>query len=179
MNPIYKENFMSGELVEKIFKEVLDLPWITERTARREYFMSFIPRVYSYGNKHLGETEYTSNDFSPSVAVLCRMLNFANSNNYNVCFLNRYEDDKQHLGWHSDNFPGMDETQPIGVVSLGAEREIYWRLKGDSPVINKQRLAHGSLWVMPAGFQDLYLHKIPKGDRPCGVRISLTFRSFK
>jgi hypothetical protein len=32
---------------------------------------------------------------------------------------------------------------------------------------------------MPAGFQIDNLHKIPKNDKPCGGRISLTFRKFK
>lgn len=32
---------------------------------------------------------------------------------------------------------------------------------------------------LPAGYQATHLHRIPKHDRPCGWRISLTFRSFK
>ncbi len=47
------------------------------------------------------------------------------------------------------------------------------------PPENKQRLKSGSLFVMPAGFQDLYHHRIPRSDRECGTRISLTFRRHK
>ena len=182
MKPSYCKLDMGDNFIESIFSEVKSLSWVTERSARREYFMSFVPRTYSYGNRGMGDVKYESNEFSPLVKILCRRLNFANGNNFNVCFLNRYDDEKQHLGWHADNFPGMDPEKPIAVVSLGAEREIWWKPmgeKGKVPEDQRQLLEHGSVFTMPAGFQDGYLHKIPKWDRPCGTRIRLTFRSFK
>jgi len=42
-----------------------------------------------------------------------------------------------------------------------------------------KRLVFKQLFIMPPGYQDNFYHKIPKHDRPCGWRISLTFRSFK
>ena len=75
----------------------------------------------------------------------------------------------------------MDLDHPIAVVSLGAEREIWWKdkhFKGTIPQENRQLLKNGSLFIMPAGFQNDHLHKIPRCDRPCGIRISLTFRYF-
>lgn len=36
-----------------------------------------------------------------------------------------------------------------------------------------------SCFIMPAGFQDNHVHRIPKHNRPCGARISLTFRKYK
>lgn len=182
MRPSYTKIDFGADYLASLFNEVKNLNWVTERSARQEYFMSFVPRTYSYGNRHSGDVEYRSNGFSPDVALLCARLNFANTNKYNVCFLNRYDDEKQHLGWHADDFPGMDETKPIAVVSLGAEREIWWKPKGEKGIVppdQRQLLEHGSVFTMPPGFQDGYLHKIPKWDRPCGVRISLTFRSFK
>lgn len=50
---------------------------------------------------------------------------------------------------------------------------------GNIPDEDKYLLADGSLFVMPSGFQKYYLHKIPKSDRECGGRISLTFRKYK
>jgi alkylated DNA repair dioxygenase AlkB len=40
----------------------------------------------------------------------------------------------------------------------------------------KLLLPHGSLCIMPPGFQQTHQHRIPKADRDVGVRISLTFR---
>ena len=46
------------------------------------------------------------------------------------------------------------------------------------PMDQRVLLQTNSLFIMPIGYQDNYLHRIPKHDRPCGWRISLTFRSF-
>ena len=184
MNPIYwPDCFYKADpnWSDAIFEEVKALEWLDERSARREYFMSSKDREYSYGNRFQGEQTYKSKPFSPLVQEFMSLINEIEKTELNVCFLNRYENEQQHLGWHADEFPGMREDQPIAVVSVGAEREIWWKektFKGNIPPENKQLLGHGSTWIMPAGFQDIYLHKIPKHDRPCGVRISLTFRSF-
>lgn len=145
-------------------------------------------------------------------------MNVALGTEFNAIFLNKYDDEKQHLGWHADDFEGMRQDQPIVVLSLGAEREIWLKDKrgfpcplcerGAAPAEfdpekapsgcegcggtgflaippksrqpERQRvlLEEGSLFIMPVGYQDRYLHRIPKHDRPCGWRISLTFRSF-
>lgn len=184
MNPIYLKpnDLVSDGSFATLFEEVKELEWLTERSARQEYFMSDKDREYSYGNKHQGDLTYKSKPFSFLVKEFMELLNYKTNTEYNVCFLNRYENEQQHLGWHADDFPGMREDQPIAVLSLGAEREIWWKeksFKGVVPLENRQFLEHGSVWIMPAGFQDIYFHKIPKHDKPCGVRISLTFRSFK
>lgn len=44
---------------------------------------------------------------------------------FNGCFLNKYDNQHQHLGWHADDFVGMDADAPIAVMSFGAEREIW------------------------------------------------------
>jgi len=206
---------------EKLEEECLKLDWLTKRTARHEYFMSQTPTEYSYGNKSLGDESYISMPFTTEVKNLMFWLNQDLGANFNGCFLNKYDTEKQHLGWHADDFEGMDPSQPIAVVSLGAEREIWLKRKyepcqtcggskkidagilfggeyiskvtcprcegnGDSenfvkgllPQENRILLERGSLFVMPKGFQDTYFHRIPKHDRPCGWRISLTFRSF-
>lgn len=164
-----------------VFANLLTLPWLEVTEARKEYFMSDIPRSYDYG-KGLGRRTYHSNPYNTLVEGMLSALNNQFDTNYNVCFLNRYDDEKKQLGWHSDDSPEMDTNHPIAVVSLGVKREIWWRPIGFSGVIPKewrQLLQHGSLFIMPPGFQELYQHKIPKCDRECGIRISLTFRRYK
>ena len=99
----------------------------------------------------------------------------------NGAFLNRYENEKQHLGWHSDDFVEMDHTAPVCVVSFGEAREIWWRKIGESGLVpseQRQKLSPGSLFIMPPGFQHTHEHRIPRGDREMTPRISLTFRRF-
>ena len=86
------------------------------------------------------------------------------------------------LGWHSDDSHSIDHNEGIAVVSFGAEREIWWKMKGEKGVVpdsNRRVLKNGLLFYMPPGFQDTHLHRIPKHDRDCGPRVSLTFRKYK
>lgn len=141
--------------------------------------MSDLPRSYTYGTPPF-DREYHSSPYSPVVEAIRWFLNL-DGLAYNVCFLNRYDEQKNQLGWHADDSPEMDRNHPIAVVSFGAEREIWVRPNGWTgpiPAEWRYRLPDGSLFVMPAGFQDGYQHRIPKSDRPCGIRISLTFRRY-
>lgn len=164
-----------------LFARLMDLEWLTLTEARKEYFMSDLTRSYTYGAGPHART-YVSSPFSDDVMLLLTRLNALSRASYNVCFLNRYDDQKNQLGWHADDSPEMDPDHPIAVVSLGAEREIWWKRKEESgavPPEQRQKLGHGSLFIMPAGFQATHLHRIPKADREVGVRISLTFRRYR
>lgn len=177
---IYKDGFMEDAYITSLREELLSLPWETRRTARQEYFMADTRRDYTYGGAY-PET-YWSQPFSEMVENLKRTLNMRLGAEFNVCFLNKYDNEKNHLGWHADDFIGSRTDQPIAVVSFGAEREIWTKpkaYKGEIPDEWKYVLKEGSLFLMPVGFQDTHLHRIPKHDRPCSWRISLTFRSFK
>jgi alkylated DNA repair dioxygenase AlkB len=178
MNPIYKHPFIRA--ADFALEELLDLEWLDVTEARREYFMSDTPRSYVYGNG-VGTREYHSKPLAGCVKSIMQFLNGDFQSSYNICFLNRYDNQHQHLGWHADDSPSMDQGHPIAVVSLGVEREIWWKEKehkGVVPKANRRLLEHGSLFIMPAGFQDSYYHRIPKCDRECGTRISLTFRRY-
>jgi alkylated DNA repair dioxygenase AlkB len=167
--------------IEKVEEGLLALPWETKRAARHEYFMSETIGVdYEYGGDD--GIHYTSKPFSKDVKNIMDVTNDVLGSELNACFLNKYDNEKQHLGWHADDFAGMREDQPIAVVSFGAERDIWVKLqdaKGVVPEEDRFPLGRCSLFVMPPGFQDTHFHRIPKHPQPCGWRISLTFRSFK
>lgn len=181
LRPHYQDNYLDSSSACLMFAHLLhELDWLKVTEARQEYFMSDAPRSYTYG-KPPNDREYHSNPYSQYVLELLWKLNEDLESEFNVCFLNRYDTQKHQLGWHADDSPSMDASHPIAVVSLGAEREIWWRLqrdKGVTPPQQRQLLANGSLFVMPAGFQGLYHHRIPKADREVGTRISLTFRRY-
>lgn len=175
----YRQDYIKN--YEGIKTELLNLNWLTKRTARHEYFMAEKQMDYSYGNTGLGAKNYKSEPFSPLVLEVMEALNEDLGTSFNACFLNKYDNEQQHLGWHADDFAGMRQDQPIAVISFGAEREIWVKPKPQTGVVppnQRIKLNEGSLFIMPAGYQDVYFHRIPKHDRPCGWRISLTFRSF-
>lgn len=196
MDPVYippPKKAEHAQAVALLFAHLRDdLTWLEVTAARKEYFMSDRPRAYRYKTFD-GEREYRSAPFTPPVLglragfALLRLFPLdlvglgAAALDFNVCFLNRYDTQHGHLGWHADDSPEMSHDHPIAVVSLGAEREIWWKPKaekGETPPDRRRLLEHGSVFVMPAGFQREYLHRIPKCDRACGTRISLTFRHY-
>jgi alkylated DNA repair dioxygenase AlkB len=97
---------------------------------------------------------------------------------FDTCFLNRYLNQRDSLGWHADNEPEMDNERPILTVSLGAEREIWFRPLNNLSDVTKVLLRNSSLCVMAPGMQQTHQHRIPKASFICGERISLTFRGY-
>jgi alkylated DNA repair dioxygenase AlkB len=182
--PTYMNNTFAPDADAMLRHLLLDLTWLEVTPARKEYFMSDVPRSYAYkvrddAGSHM--RDYHSSRYTPPVDVIREQLNAALDARFNVCFLNRYDDQRNHLGWHADDSPEMDHDHPIAVVSFGVVREIWWKPKlhkGPIPAEWRRELEPGSVFVMPAGFQRDYLHRIPKCDRQCGVRVSLTFRRY-
>jgi alkylated DNA repair dioxygenase AlkB len=153
-----------------------DVPWLTRTSARRECFMALTPSSYTYGSG-TGIRTYESVEMAPWVRDVMAEL----GEDYNVCFLNRYDSEGDALGWHSDDSDGTDLTHPIAVISIGEPREIWWRKRGTPGIVPaecRRLLESGSLFVMPAGFQKDNEHRIPKGSRAMGRRVSLTFRRY-
>jgi alkylated DNA repair dioxygenase AlkB len=183
--------FRNGFTDVKLEDVLLSTPWVEVTDARQECFMSATPgETYTYGSGR-GVRTYTSVAYSELVKQVQHELNRDDIDgldgamrdvfHYNVCFLNRYDDAHKQLGWHSDDSPGMLHEHPIAVVSFGEPREIWWRpfgFKGVVPNDQRQLLEHGSVFVMPPGFQLTHQHRIPKGDREMGCRVSLTFRRY-
>lgn len=176
---VYKEDFSAN--TEGVFESLLkDTPWINKGGAPRdECFMSLDPsKTYSY-NSGPAKREYSPSWMSFEVLSLMEKLNNELKLKFNVCVLNYYKSEKEWLGWHADDSPEQDLNHPIAVISFGAIREIWvkpFSLKGLVPEENKFRLKPGSLFLMPGGFQDEHVHKIPKPGHKCGPRISLTYR---
>lgn len=156
------------------------IDWWERTPARFEYFMSNKTIEYTYGSGINART-YKSMPFDDIVKSIMDNLNEIYNTDYDICFLNRYDNEKMALGWHADDSPEIDLDHPIAVISIGAEREIWVKeksYKGLIPNEDRYLLKNGSLFIMPSGFQKTHLHKIPKWDRPCNTRISLTFRKY-
>lgn len=182
LKPFYHAGYVKTN-PENLFLDMLlkEVSWLDLTEARKECFMSDQPVTYRYGSGRSTDRVYTAVPFHPAVLGMMKELNSKRIFNFNACFLNRYDTQKNHLCWHADDSPEMDMDHPIAVISFGAEREIWWKekdFKGPIPPENRQLLESGSLFIMPAGFQKDHLHKIPKADREVGIRVSLTFRHY-
>jgi alkylated DNA repair dioxygenase AlkB len=190
ISPIYVPNYIVGSVqrmfgvddsieVPYIDHLIERVPWVNEQERRRECFMSNVPREYQYIPDG---PIYKSVLFESLVQTVMEKINSDYGYRMNVCFLNYYQDQTKALGWHADDAKEIDQSQPICVVTFGQAREIWWRKKGekgDVPAEQRKLLEDGSLFIMPAGMQDTHFHRIPKGDRAMGPRVSLTYRCWK
>lgn len=157
-----------------------------ESTPRSEYYCNDIQRPYVYGVGK-GRRLYEPKPYHPVILVIRKKLEEMTGHVFEVCFLNRYLNQSDALGWHADDSPEMDDARPIATVSLGVKREIWFRKTPEKPIggsvsdpepIEKLALEHGSMCLMSPGMQDTHQHRIPKASFFCGERISLTFRGY-
>lgn len=181
--PTYDKDYIKRKDfdVTNVFTDLkTNLDWLKMTDTRFEYFMSKTDIEYTYGAGR-GERTYKSKPFNDIVDAIMVKLNEDFNCKFDICFLNRYDNEKMWLGWHADDSPEIDIEHPIAVVSFGAEREIWIKemgYKGDIPTENRYLLNNGSLFMMPTGFQKTHYHKIPKWHIPCSTRISLTYRKY-
>ena len=133
--------------------------------------------MYRYGSQDFAR-DYHPQPWHPVIRSIQSKVEEYLHTRLEVCFLNGYEHQRDQLGWHADDSPEMDDTRPIAIVTLGAERDIWFAPKEDRSNPERVKLGHGSLCVMEAGMQDTHVHRIPKADRVVGPRISLTFRGY-
>lgn len=146
-------------------------------TPRREYYCNDVGVPYTYGSG-AGVRTYEPAIWTPGIEAIRSACEAELNTKFEVCFINGYENARDHLGWHSDNSPEMDDDRPICIVTLGAEREIWFCPMGNKADVTKVKLESGSLCVMASGMQDTHMHRIPKAGFDCGPRISLTFRGY-
>ena len=155
-------------------------PWEQRTSARLEAFWSTLDQPYTYGQGR-GQRTYHPSPFPQWMLPIKHAADRLGGRDMQLCFLNRYDDQHQHLGWHADDSPEQDDAAPIIVMSFGAAREIWVREngKGGAENIHRQLLEDRSVFIMLPGMQQTHQHRIPKCDKPCGVRVSLTWRALK
>jgi alkylated DNA repair dioxygenase AlkB len=149
-------------------------------TPRREYYCNDFDKAYTYG-RGAGVRTYERQPYHPAIMATRHKLENLTNTSFEVVFLNGYENSRDQLGWHADDSPEMDPNRPIAIVSLGAEREIWFTEQGDVRDPGKRtalKLQHGSLCLMAPGMQRTHFHRIPKAGFECGPRISETFRGY-
>lgn len=176
----YHEHFIPKVLADAYYDRLVnELDWVHKDPLipREEYYVHDQGLAYSYGTgafARMYESQPTHEVIEEIRASLKDLLGVY----FDVVFLNIYQHERHHLGWHADDSPEMSDDHPIITVSLGAEREIWFRPATDLKDVTKVKLHHGSACVMLPGMQDTHHHRIPKNDRVCGPRISLTFRVY-
>jgi len=198
----YIPEFLREEVATAFFKDLWsELEWIQLSDApRREYWTNTLQRPYTYGRGE-GRRTYEHQPTHPDIEYVAKRLWVEHQLSFEGCFLNGYRDERDSLGWHADDDPGIDHSKPIAVVTLydgpvmpanyedlgvlqhrkePKSRILQVRpIDGDKSSITDIAVEHGSLLLMHPGMQSTHLHKIPKAGYKSRPRISLTFRGLK
>lgn len=160
---------------------IAEIPWRSEEVViwgRRVLQPRLIAwygdpgRSYAYSGIELEPLPWT-----PLLFDIKSRVEDAASTKFNSVLLNYYRDNRDSVGFHSDDEPELGARPAIASLSLGEERTFVLKhktLKSVSPV--RLHLASGSLLVMKGDTQHCWKHAIPKESRPCGPRVNLTFR---
>jgi alkylated DNA repair dioxygenase AlkB len=169
---------------DRLYAELQEAGWLRHEDSNRcEYYCNDFPLPYTYG-RGAGVRTYQVRPYLPAILEIRAALEAESKTVFEVCFLNRYLNQRDSLGWHSDDSPEMDDSRPIAIVSFGVEREIWFSEKrppapgASTRVVERLKLGHGSVCFMHAGMQDVWEHRIPKASFQCGERISMTFRGY-
>lgn len=158
---LYKPEYISlnEESLDKYIKEDLNLIQ-SGNTPRLETWMNDLDLPYTYGSGN-GVRTYQNAGWDKFTESIRQRLNQLYDTDYNCCFINYYRDEKDHLGWHADDSPEMDNNHPIAVISFGAVREIWIRHNGATGNDRVSfKLGHGSLFIMDTGMQQDFQHRI-------------------
>lgn len=94
---------------------------------------------------------------------------------FTSALVNKYRDQKDSMGWHSDDEPELGSNPTIGSVSFGQTRNFEMRL-GKGKRTFYLPLYSGSLLIMKGSTQKLWQHRIPKSTKAMDARINVTFR---
>jgi alkylated DNA repair dioxygenase AlkB len=173
----YLEDFILDQ--DRWFDTLRDeLDWERrEGVPRSEYWNTLTNTPYTYGRGQ-GIRTYLPHPPHWVIHSARVMLQIHVGTVFHGCFLNMYEDGKDHLGWHADDDAGIDHTAPIAIITLGHGRELQWRRQNEKgqDSIQSEFLKPGSLFLMQPGMQKTHFHRIPKAQAVTGPRISMTFR---
>jgi alkylated DNA repair dioxygenase AlkB len=159
-----------------------ELPWSQELYHRGGRVIP-APRLTSFhGDPGCGYTysgiAYEPAPWTEELSLLRARCEARSGVAFNCGLCNLYRDGRDSVGWHADDEPELgpsDDDIAIGSDSLGAPRRFVLKHRRDGRRLAFE-LGHGSLFVMRGRTQRLWLHALPKTQKPCEPRLNLTFR---
>lgn len=108
----------------------------------------------------------------PVIEKLQTQLGFLPNN----CLVNYYADGISRMGFHRDDTANLELGTGVAILSLGAERALWFRLAEERSHRVGFPLVSGSLLYMPPEVQEHWQHGVTRDDSVTCERVSLTFR---
>ena len=154
----------------------------SNKNCVQNVFLSSVVDEYNWDSPN-GTVIHGATDMDPFPTVKGIMVNMNKKlgTKLNSALVSYYKDGNVGTGLHDDAEETMDPSQPICVFSYGVDRRVEFHIKqqtGVSKSVLTLKPVNGSLYVMKAGCQDRFRHKVVKDKRVKHSRISISFRCF-
>jgi len=178
----YLRHFELSQPSDVIMRRLIaEIPWRAERvTVWGKGFPQ--PRLIAwYGDEGRSYT-YSGIQLNPVpwTAILIdikRKIEATARSGFNSVLLNYYRDNRDSMGFHSDDERELGRQPVIASLSLGEVRTFILKHKTDKSIKPVHlRLASSSVLLMKGETQQNWKHGIAKEARHCAARVNLTFR---
>ena len=182
-SPKIKLPIESGKLLNNLIKET---PWRAEKV--KVWGKSFDqPRLIAWYGDSNRPYKYSGIDLNPLpwtpelLLIKASVESYAHEE-FNSVLLNYYRNERDGMGYHSDDEKELGPQPIIASLSLGEERTFVFKHKTSKTLKPlRVKLPSSSLLIMKGDTQTNWKHGVDKESQPCGPRVNLTFRrvSFK
>jgi len=178
----YVSDLNLGRNADALLRQLIaEIPWRQDNIVVWGKMYSQPRLVAWYGDRGSDYTysgiKLTPRPWTDLLLDIKRRVEAVSATAFNSVLLNYYRDNRDSMGFHSDDEPELGARPIIASLSFGEERMFIMKHKVKKlakPV--RLRLESGSLLLMKGETQRYWKHGIAKESRPCGPRINLTFR---
>jgi alkylated DNA repair dioxygenase AlkB len=188
------KNYFDKDYADKLFNDLTQIQYNSDEESmiRMPRGLVKIPRqqtaygepgtTYHFSGISVMSRDWTVNDGTIDTHVgnelqyISQLVGRSACSKFNYALINNYHDQTNSIGYHSDDEKELGRYPKVAGISLGQEREMFFKSKLNGEVI-KVSLPHNSLVIMHYPTNKFWQHTIPKKTQHLGQRISITFRS--
>jgi len=159
---------------------LISTPW-TQETIKFKGNVHPVPRLTAWYSKIGRDYSYSgirakAEPYTPLLASINQKVETIANREFNSVLLNYYRNGHDCVSWHADDEKSLGPSVDIASMSLGVTRDFQLKKKDKKGKTLTVALPHGSLLIMEAPMQALWLHQIPRRKNVTEPRINLTFR---
>jgi lysophospholipase L1-like esterase len=181
----YHENFIPALTKDCLSVELqseLNFVRKTPSDKIQNSFISSFDEAYNWGSSN-GPVINNPHDFKrfPVTNSIMEQINTRFGLKMNSALVSFYKNGSVKSGLHADNEEMLDSSQPICVLSIGAERLVEFcdnRVEAFRTPALRLIPEDCSLYIMKAGCQELFRHRVRMNKMVHKERIAISFRCF-
>ena len=174
-------NFLLEEIPNQLYAQLFnEIEWRQEGMKMYGKYLDF-PRLTAWYGEEGKVYKYSGLvnvplPFTHLLNELKKAVEKAADSTFNAALLNLYRNEKDSMGWHSDDDPELGINPVIASLSFGETRTFQFKHKRVPKTTKSLLLTNNSLLIMSDSTQHNWLHQLPKSTKPCQPRINITFR---